>query len=70
MINRSERHLVTRASSDHCDFCGRPLAEIGKLVVSQIGGTPAAICITCVIDAAMSLGFVVGETRQPSVAAD
>lgn len=69
MISPSEMRgrRVARTSSQHCDFCGLPRAQIGKLVVSPIGGTPASICVTCVIDAAMSRGFVISETRLPTV---
>jgi hypothetical protein len=40
------------------------------MVISHVGGTPAAICIACVLDAAMALGFVMNETRPHPVAAD
>jgi len=46
---------IIQSPSPCCDFCGRGLADIRKMIRGRVGGFPSFICSDCILDCAIEL---------------
>jgi nucleoid DNA-binding protein len=50
-----------------CNFCGRALDQVQKLVRGRVGGFPSYICDGCVVEAYSALGLVPAIISQKKI---